>query len=481
MKLSQLLDSLPVSKNLPDVDITTVTCDSRQVKKGCAFVAVTGQRQDGHTHIAQALQKGAAVILCQRDCGIPNQIILPDTRSAYAKMCANFYGNPARKLKLIGVTGTNGKTTTAWMLHQMLVQMGEKAGLIGTICNKIGETSLPAQYTTPEPRQLHGLLHQMMEEGCEYVVMETSSHALAQSRLEGCTFACGIFLNLSPEHLDFHKNMENYYQAKRSLFYHTHTAIVNLDDTYGRRLIKELSEVEGLKLSTFSTKDDSANYTARQIETLPDGSRFAMVGTDQIARVKIPMPGEFSVSNGLAAATALLALDFPFQKVIVSLNECSGVPGRIELLPTNGDFTVIRDYAHTPDGLEKVLTTIRQFAPGRVITLFGCPGRRDAGKRSKMAAVVSAMSDCVILTSDNPRDEDANNIIEDALTGIKKGTPCHVIPDRLEAIHWALSQCKKGDTLLLAGKGHEDYQVLRDCTISFDEREIVLEQLGQKQ
>ncbi|MCI9406134.1 MAG: UDP-N-acetylmuramoyl-L-alanyl-D-glutamate--2,6-diaminopimelate ligase [Oscillospiraceae bacterium] len=477
MKLFDLMRDIPFSGNLENLEIGQLTSDSRQITPGCLFVCIAGARFDGHTAARQALEEGAAAVVCQKDLGLDRQLLVEDSREAYGILCSHFYGDPSQKLKLIGVTGTNGKTTCTYLMKHILEAAGKKVGLIGTIHNEIGEMELPAKNTTPDPGELHVLFMRMVQAGCEYVVMETSSHALDQKRLAGCRFAVGIFTNLTQDHLDYHGTMENYYQAKKKLFDLSDTAVVNIDNPYGRRLVQELS----CRVKTFSIHTDQADYTAKDIRPAVDHNRFTMVGNARIERVNFPMPGEFSVENAMAAGVAALTLGLDMQEVCQNLSSCPGIPGRTEVLPTGTDFTVIRDYAHTPDGLEKVLPALKPFVQKRLMVLFGCAGERDPSKRIHMAQAVAKYADYIILTSDNPRREDPMKIIEDVLPGLaEKSVPYEVIPDRYAAIEWALAHAQPGDLLLLAGKGHEDYQVLGYGTIHFDEREVVMRLLAQQ-
>lgn len=477
MRLERLIGGLEFTGPVPDCEITGVTADSRQIEKGNLFVCIKGGKFDGHDHAQEALDAGAAAVVCEHDLGLKNQLVCGDTRYAYGILCGNWYGNPAQKLTLVGVTGTNGKTTITCMLKHILEAAGRKVGLLGTIHNEIDDIVLPAKHTTPDPLALHSMFSRMVGAGCEYVVMECSSHALDQRRLAGLHFETAIFTNLTQDHLDYHLTMENYYLAKKKLFSMCDTAIINFDDSYGQRLASEVT----CNLLTFSIDNNAADYTAKEIRAYPDSSKFMLVGNGQIVRIKLPIPGDFSVSNGMAAAAACLSLGLSLEEVAAGLNTCQGVVGRIEVLQTDTDYTVIRDYAHSPDGLEKIISTMRKFAHGRIITLFGCAGNRDRGKRKIMAEIVSRLSDYVILTSDNPRDEDEMQIIEDAMPGIEAHpeTPCEVIPDRYSAIEWGLTHAQPGDVLILAGKGHEDYQVLRGETICFDEKKVVAEILSR--
>ncbi|MEF9852732.1 MAG: UDP-N-acetylmuramoyl-L-alanyl-D-glutamate--2,6-diaminopimelate ligase [Hydrogenoanaerobacterium sp.] len=477
MTLYELLNGIKHDENIKDCEVVKVTCDNREVVAGTVFVCIKGQKFDGHDVAQKAVESGASLVVCEKDVGLPQQLVVANTREAYGIMCGNFYGNPAGKLKLIGITGTNGKTTISYLVKQLLEDAGKRVGLIGTIHNEIGEMNVPATHTTPDPSELHVLFSRMALAGCEYVVMEVSSHALDQHRLAGCHFDVGVFTNLTQDHLDYHGTMENYYAAKKSLFDICGTAVINIDDEYGLRLTKEVP----CKVLTFSTDDDNADFIAKNIYSSATGSRFALVTQNHIGRVNFCMPGKYSVSNALAAGVAALAAGVSFEEAVKGLCECKGVTGRTELIVAEHPFTIIRDYAHTPDGLEKIIESVREYATGRIITLFGCAGNRDRSKRPKMAEIVARLSDYVILTSDNPRDEDPLQIINDAVPGfLEHKTPYKILPNRYEAIEYALDFAKEGDILLLCGKGHEDYQVLDFGTICFDEKEIVLRMLKEK-
>ncbi len=475
MRLQELLSGIEYKGIIEDTEITEVTYDSRRAKPGCVFVCAKGSKADGHDFAAQAAEMGASAIVCERSVGVKNELIVGCSRSVYARMCAALNGNPAEKLKLIGITGTNGKTTITYLIKHLLEHAGKRVGLIGTISNNIVGMELPAKHTTPDPGELHLLFSKMLSAGCEYVVMEVSSHALDQHRLDGVTFDVGVFTNLTQDHLDYHGTMDNYFEAKKKLFSSSKQAVLNLDCPYGERLSKELS----IPVITYSASDDGATYTAHNVSLSAKGAGFVLVGNGVIGRVKFPMPGQYSVSNALAAAGAALAAGVDFDCVVEGLNSCPGVKGRTEVLPTGTDYTVICDYAHSPDSLEKVVDTVGAFAKGRVITLFGCAGNRDAKKRPLMAKAVAKRSDYIVFTSDNPRNEDPLKIIEDAMSGFDGyNGVLKVIPDRYEAIKHALSIAEPEDVIILAGKGHEDYQVLREGTIYFDEHVIVKEILG---
>ena len=479
MKLYELLKGTGIANPYieEDTEISSITCDSRRVEPGCLFVCIAGTAMDGHQFAPQAEQDGAAAVVVQRDMGLRTQLMADNTRMAWAQICANWFGHPASRLKMVGVTGTNGKTTTTTLIKSMLEHQGYKVGLIGTIHNLIGDRRLPARHTTPDPYDLQSLLALMVVEGCDYCVMEVSSHALDQRRVAGCEYEVGVFTNLTQDHLDYHGTMENYMLAKKELFSLSRAAIVNMDDSWAPAMSAELP----CPLTTYSAHSDSADYVARNIRYRADGVDFELVGVGQIGRVNMQIPGEFSVYNGLCAATVCLQLGLPFDKVVEALSAASGVKGRAEVVPTGRDFTVVIDYAHTPDGLDNICRTLKQCCTGRLVTLFGCGGDRDKTKRPLMGAVAAELSDYLVVTSDNPRSEDPAAIIEDILVGVRdKDTPYTVVENRVEAIHWVIDNARSGDTILLAGKGHETYQILKEETIHLDEREVVAEALAKE-
>ena len=476
MTLRDLFRDVKTLGPLAESEISGLCCDSRQVGQGSVFFCIPGARVDGHDHAASALEAGAAAVVCQRDLGLARQVLVADTRTALGACASNFFGRPTDRLKLIGITGTNGKTTTTYMVKHILQAAGKRAGLIGTIRNEIDDLTLPAKYTTPDPVALHAMFARMVQAGCEYVVMECSSHALDQQRLAGCFFAVAAFTNLTQDHLDYHGTMENYFEAKRKLFGFCEQAVINYDDEYGHRIIERLD----CPYLSYASQRHDATLTAHDVNFSATGSRFVLMRGGELHRVKLGMPGHFSVSNALAAAGCCLAVGIDIGDVLSGLANCPGVPGRIEILPTDTPYTVIRDYAHSPDGLQKILETVREFAPGRVVCLFGAAGNRDRTKRPIMGEIVARLADFIILTSDNPRDEPPLRIIEDVLPGVKKYKKPHkILPDRFEAIEWALANSRPDDILLLAGKGHEDYQVLHHGTVNFDEKEIVADLLAR--
>ena len=478
MKLHELLKDtgmVPVAIDA-DREITAITCDSRRIEEGCLFVCIVGTVVDGHRFAAEAEAQGAAAIVVQRDLGLRTQLVTDNTRRAWAQICANWFGRPAERLRLVGVTGTNGKTTTTTLIKSMLEYDGHKVGLIGTIHNMIGDRVLPAERTTPDPYDLQSLLALMVMEGCEYCVMEVSSHALDQQRVECCFCDVGIFTNLTQDHLDYHKTMENYLAAKKRLFSMCRTGIVNLDDEASAEMTRDVP----CETVSFAVDNDHADYTARNVRRLADGVVFELVGVGEIGRVRMRIPGQFSVYNGLAAATACLKLGMPFDRVVEALSAADGVKGRAEVVPTGRDFTVIIDYAHTPDGMENICRTLGECTSGRLVTVFGCGGDRDKLKRPLMGAIAAELSDYLVVTSDNPRTEDPSAIIADIVAGLADtDTPYTVVENRVEAIRWAIAHAEAGDTILLAGKGHETYQILGDETIHLDEREVVAAALAE--
>lgn len=474
MKISDVLKGIKVYDIYEDKSVEFITADSRKVREGTVFVCIAGNNFDGHTVAEHMLEKGAVCVVCERDLGLPNQIIVENTRSAMSVICANFFGNPSQKLKLIGITGTNGKTTTAFLIKDMLDKMGKRSGLIGTVKNMVGDKEYPAAFTTPESYELQELFSEMVKAGCEYCVMEVSSQALAQSRVDGLHFAAGIFTNLTRDHLDYHGTFENYAEAKSMLFAASDVCVLNIDDEHA---ISMMRNSEG-RMVTFSMNQNESDYTAKYIRYKNDGIEYELVTMNYVERVKVGIPGEFTVYNSMAAAVTLIELGFDFSSVLFALSLCKGVKGRIEVVPTDTPYTVIIDYAHTPDGLENIISSLRKIAKGRIITVFGCGGDRDRTKRPIMGEIAANLSDVAVVTSDNPRTEDPDAIIADILEGIKGNKAKKIVEaDRTEAIRLALSEAEADDIVLLAGKGHETYQIIGKEKHHYDEREIVAELL----
>ncbi len=473
----KLKDLYPAAAGTPlgNKDVAKVTNNSLSVEPGDVFVR--GTQDDGHLYAEAADKAGASVIVCDKDLGFENQLIVEDPRKVYAEMCAAYFGHPAKKIKLIGVTGTNGKTSVCMMIKSILESQGHKTGLIGTVHNMVGEQVLPAKNTTPGSYELHSLFSLMEKSGCEYAVMEVSSHAIDQDRIHGLHFACCVYTNLSQDHLDYHKTMDNYFEVKKRLFDRCDRAVVNVDDTRGGEIVDHCE----CGAVTYGVHTNESTFVAKNLRPRADGVDFEMVGDGVIGRVKLKIPGDFSVYNAMAAGTCCLALGIPFANVVAAMCELESPKGRAEVVPTDGrDFTVIIDYAHTPDGLENILRALRTTAKGRLVTVFGCGGDRDKGKRPQMGRIAADFSDYVVVTSDNPRTEDPGEIIKDILEGMKESkTPSSVIENRIKAIEWAVMNAWEGDTILLAGKGHETYQILGHQTIRLDEREVVAKALAK--
>ena len=474
MILGRLLEGVALQRCAvsPERTVTSVSYDTRTLEPGALFVALSGYKTDGHLYIREALEKGAVAVLCQQP---PREegpwLICPDTRSALAAVSANWFGHPARTLKLIAVTGTNGKTTTTYLMKEVLERCaGAKVGLIGTNRNMIGSESLPAQRTTPESYDLQRLLRQMKDAGCTHAVMEVSSHGLMLHRVDGLRFAAGIFTNLTADHLDFHGTMESYRDAKGRLFEQTDLAVLNLDDEAGRWFANTVN----CPVMTYSENKNEADLTAKNIRLFPERVEFEAVTLEDIRRVRLPIPGGFSIYNALGVLACAVGMGMTLSCTAAALVHVKGVKGRIEVVPVPALFTVLIDYAHTPDALENILTTVRALAAGRVICVFGCGGDRDRSKRPVMGAIAADLADLVVVTDDNPRTEPSMEIIEDILAGMGESqTPCVVEPDRRSAIRYALSQGRAGDVILLAGKGHETYQEIDGVQFHLDEREEI--------
>lgn len=476
MLLKDLLAGVNVLEGTadPEMQISDITYDSRAIKPGIAFVAVEGYVTDGHRYIDSAVKNGALVIVCQKPPkeGVPF-VLVGDSRLALAQISANLFSHPAREMKIIGVTGTNGKTTVTHLIKSVVESISkEKCGLIGTNENIVGDKVYEAERTTPESYDLHKLFREMVDSGCKYAVMEVSSHALVTGRVEGILFEVGVFTNLTQDHLDFHITMEAYRDAKARLFDISKTAVINLDDPVGQYL----KEYAKCPVITYSAKNDMADLVAKDIKLRESRVDFCAVSIGKIERMELHIPGMFSVYNALSTIACCEALGFSTPEISAALKECEGVKGRAEVVPVDADFTIIIDYAHSPDALEKILKTVRGFAKARVIVVFGCGGERDIGKRPMMGRIAAELADLVVISSDNPRSEDPEAIIDDVLEGLKGlKTPYKRIADRPEAVKWALSHAKTDDVVVLAGKGHEDYQVIGTEKLHQDEREVIAE------
>ena len=480
MKLRELLEGIPVLSATADLEleIPNVSYDSRTIQPGDLFVAMRGFAADGHAFIGRAAAAGAAAVVCEEppaDGTVP-YVQVENSRRSLAVIGANFFGHPARAMTMAAVTGTNGKTSTTYLLKAILEQeAGAKVGLIGTNQNMIGAEVIPTERTTPESFELQRLFAQMRSAGCTHVVMEVSSHALALDRVYGVEYAVGVFTNLTQDHLDFHKTMEAYCDAKAILFRHCAVGVVNADDPWTERLLADAT----CRKFTYAVKAP-ADLRAENVALGAEGISFEAVTDTQRVPISVGIPGGFMVYNTLDVLGAALALGIPLEKSADALSRVPHVKGRVEVVPTPGkDYTILIDYAHSPDGLQNVLTAVKGFAKGRTVALFGCGGDRDKTKRPKMGKIAADIADFVVVTSDNPRTEKPGDIIADILPGLEgSDTPHVVIEDRVEAIHWAMDHAQSGDVIVLCGKGHETYQEINHVKHHMDEREIVAEYLA---
>lgn len=484
MILKDLLRGIRVMETIgsEETEISGVAIDSRKVTKGGLFVAMKGTQVDGHKFIPKAIELGAAAILCEN---LPDNleegvayVVVPDTEDIVGEVATRFYGNPSEKLKLVGVTGTNGKTTIATLLYNMFRKFGHKCGLLSTVCNYIEEEAIPADHTTPDPIELNELLARMVEAGCEYAFMECSSHAIAQKRIGGLKFAGGIFTNLTRDHLDYHKTFENYRNAKKAFFDglpKSAFAITNADDKNGLVMTQNTKAV----VKTYSTRS-AADFKARILECHFEGMYLEIDNRE----VGVQFIGKFNVSNLLAVYGAAVMLGKHPEDILLVMSTLHSVSGRLEPIRSPKGYTAVVDYAHTPDALENVLNAIHEVlnGKGQVITVCGAGGNRDKGKRPLMAQEAVKQSDKVIFTSDNPRFEEPQDIIDDMLTGLNDHQKRKVltIVDRKEAIRTACMLAGKGDVVLIAGKGHEDYQEVKGVKHHFDDKEVVKEIMGIK-
>ena len=494
MNLSKLLDGVVVTKMFQtmfgrmvvthEVEVRNVQYDSRRVERGDMFVAIRGTAFDGHAYISGAVNNGAIVVVMENDSAMPDsyfmhagvtKVVVPNTRVALARMSAQYYGHPSEHLSVVGVTGTNGKTTTAHLIASIAEHQGGKAGLIGTIEYRIGDEVMPSTHTTPESLELNALLSRMVAAGCSSAVMEVSSHSLDQHRVHGVSFSVGVFTNLTQDHLDYHGSMEKYFEAKSVLFRslgEESWAVVNVDDPCGTKLLA-MTRARTLSFGMTGPADISAEQVSLSIR----GTTCLIRHGGESMQIETPLVGKFNVSNILAAFGAGIALGISKPAIGLALKAMAPVRGRFEPISSPQGWTAIVDYAHTPDALEKALHAVHDVFSaserGRIITVFGCGGNRDTSKRPKMAAVATALSDMTIVTSDNPRLEDPALIIAQVAGGALPGKTVEKIVDRREAIVRALALARPHDVVLIAGKGHEDYQVIGDKKVHFSDKEIV--------
>ncbi len=460
-------------------EFSEIKCDSRAVNAGDMFVAIVGYKVDGHSYVEAALEKGASVIAVQEGhfdiSMIPSSvtvIVAKDTRKLLALSACNFYGHPSREFRLVGVTGTKGKTTTTYMIKRILERAGKKVGLIGTIANYIGDEELPSQRTTPESIDLQKLFRQMADAKVDVVIMEVSSHSLALDRVLGCAFDLAVFTNLTQDHLDFHETFDNYLQAKAKLFTMAKEGFVNCDDMYAKKLMSYAT----CPITTYGI-DNNPFVCGRDIIITNSYSDFKMPFNRVIQRIKVPIPGRFTVYNALAAICVTIRLGCNIDDVLLGLENIK-VPGRSEIVPNTRNFTIMVDYAHTPDSLENILRASKAYTRGKIICVFGCGGDRDTMKRPMMGEISGKLAGFTVITSDNPRTEKPEDIVRQVEEGIKKtGAKYKVIVDRKKAIDFALRQAQRNDLVLVVGKGHETYQEVNGEKLHFDDREVILEAL----
>ncbi len=480
MKISELLYGVDiVCKKGRDREILSLSNNTAEVGRESLFFCIEGVKTDGHLFAEKAVKSGAVALVISKDIEISGDVTLikvADTRIAMAQISSNFYGNPAAAMNITGITGTNGKTTSTFMLREILKGCGRKTGLLGTIYNIFNQETEEAKRTTPESMDLQWMFFKMQQNEVEECIMEVSSHSLQLNRVYGIRFKTAIFTNLTQDHLDFHITMENYFKAKLKLFENCENAIINIDDEYGRRIPKEVK----CNIITYGIENRGDIY-AEDIIITGEGTSFKLCFKDESYPIKLHLPGKFNVYNALGCAAAALTLGVSPKEIIEGLEGLEKVPGRSEKINSKRGFTVVIDYAHSPDGIINILKTAREYTSNRLITLFGCGGDRDRGKRPLMGEAAGRLSDFCIVTSDNPRTEEPMAIINDILPGINK-TKCSycLIEDRKKAIEHALNIGQRGDVIVIAGKGHETYQVLKNRTIHFDEREIVHELLGEE-
>lgn len=486
MKLKTILDGVPVvdvTGNL-ETEISAVVSNSQQVIPGALFIALKGSILDGHLYVTEAIEKGAAAVMVEKTMDVGAgvaRVLVENTQAAQAIVGRNFYDDPASKLKIIGVTGTKGKTTTNFLLRSLLMAAGLKTGLIGTIYNLIGDRKLPARNTTPAALELQQLLAEMVKAGVEYVVMEVSSHAIALDRIEGLSFSRGIFTNISRDHLDFHQTFEEYFKTKARFFKDLPPkglAIINIDDPGGRRIAADCSQVLSYGLAP------GAQIRAEQVISTMYKTKFNLLSPAGSMPISLNLIGRFNVYNALAAAALGYSLGLAPEVIRLGLNRLPGVPGRFELVPGGKGYTVVVDYAHTPDSLENVLSTAKSLAENRIITVFGCGGNRDRGKRSMMGRIAAQLSNYSIITNDNPRRENPVVIADQIKAGFdgEGQLPSYeVILDRETAIRKAVSLAQKGDMVIIAGKGHETHQDFGDHKIHFDDKQIAKLAIKEKE
>ncbi len=483
MLLKALLTATPEARVHGDEerDISSLACDSRRVRPGALFIALRGEKSDGHHHLDDAVARGAVAVLVDEPwkSAKATSVQVSDTREAMADLSAAYFRNPSKVLKMVGITGTNGKTTTAFLLKHILDTAMVRAGLIGTVRYEIGDRQIPATRTTPESMEVQELLHQIRSAGCKAAVMEVSSHALMQDRVRGVAFDVGVFTNLTQDHLDYHKTMKGYFEAKARLFEglaHSRkksVAVINLDDRWGPKMIERVSE--SVRVMTYG-QGFKADFRAQNITIDFKGTSYQLDANGKHYLVRLPLIGRFNVYNSLAALAAAHGLGVDVRAAVLSLASAPFVPGRLEAVPVKRQFRTFVDYAHTDDALVNVMKTLRELSPNRLIVVFGCGGSRDRAKRPLMGRAVGEHADYAIVTSDNPRQEEPSAIIGDIEQGLRGNY--EVVIDRREAICRAIDMAGPRDIVLLAGKGHETYQEFADHTVPFDDLQVATEAMN---
>ncbi|MEN6350658.1 MAG: UDP-N-acetylmuramoyl-L-alanyl-D-glutamate--2,6-diaminopimelate ligase [Syntrophomonas sp.] len=488
MQLNKLLEGIDhkLVKGTADLEISGIAYDSRQVVPGTLFICVKGLKTDGHLYVKQALENGAAAILAEREIEVgqgSSLLLTSDTRRSLARLASNYYQNPSQSMRVIGVTGTNGKTTTTHLIQAILEEAGKKTGIMGTLYARVGRTQKDMKHTTPEALEIEQFFNLCREEGVQYVVMEVSSHALDLHRVDEIAFNVAIFTNLTQDHLDYHQTMNQYRDAKIRLFRmipreRHNFAVINEDDPYAQ----DFKAAAGKSFSTYGLKNQ-ADIAATNVQIDGKGTRFEVKHQNGVLNINMKLVGIFSVYNALAAITFALQEGINPSVITSALEKVEGVAGRFEKVDCGQNFTVIVDYAHTPDGLENILLTARQLATGRLITVFGCGGDRDRTKRPLMGEIAAGHSDFCVVTSDNPRTEDPEKIIADILPGLDRveNSRYAIIADRREAIRHAIHLAKEDDLVVIAGKGHETYQLVKDQVLDFDDRKIAAEFIQRKE
>lgn len=469
MLLSILLKDVEVLNEYDDSDIKNICCNTNQDVKSSAFVCIKGESHNGNDYAKLALQRGAAAVITDQSNELSGCVLVSDARKAYALMCKAFYENPQNELFMVATTGTNGKTSVTTITGKILQQSGIEAGVITTIGASYNNYSRSLSNTTPDSHTLYDTIAEMKNRGCKAICLEASSHALTQQRLAGINFDVAIFTNLTKDHLDYHNDMEDYYNAKKLLFSQASYAVINLDDPYGERLTKEIA----IDYDTFSTKNNAATYFADDIVYSESGVAFSINYGDIKTRINFKIPGIYSVQNVLAATAAARHKGISFETIANAVASVEGIMGRNEVVACKNGVTVLCDFAHTPDGLRSIIEATKAYAKGRVIVLFGCGGDRDQTKRPIMGEVATSTADFTVITSDNPRSERKDGIINDILKGVIDGKKYIAIEDRTEAIRYAISIAKPNDIVILAGKGHELYCQLGDKKLFYDERKVV--------